>query len=117
MKINIKVNESLVDFFSNFKKISKNLFINKPDWLKKSFLWKKKYPIVLEKYRSQKKNVNPYLFMEKLSNFLKDDDVVIPDDGAHLTWAIQALKVLKKQRLFSAFGNSMYAFPASIVHQ
>jgi acetolactate synthase-1/2/3 large subunit len=116
LKINIKVNESLVDFFSNFQKISDNSVVNKSDWLKKSFLWKKKYPIVLEKYRSQKKNVNPYLFMEKLSNFLKDDDVVIPDDGAHLTWTIQALKVLKKQRLFSAFGNSPmgYAFPASI---
>ena len=53
LKINIKVNESLVDFFSNFQKISYNSIINKPDWLKKSFLWKKKYPIVLENYRSQ----------------------------------------------------------------
>ena len=34
----------------------------------------KKMQVVLEKYRV-KKNVNPYLFMEKLSNFLKDDDV------------------------------------------
>jgi len=54
--------------------------------------------------------------MERLSNYLKSDDIVIADDGAHLTWTIQALKVLKKQRLFSAFGNSPmgYAFPASI---
>ena len=63
-----------------------------------------------------KKYVNPYFFMEKLSKYLKSDDIVIADDGAHLTWTIQALKVLKKQRLFSAFGNSPmgYAFPASI---
>jgi len=54
--------------------------------------------------------------MEKLSKHLGKDDVVITDDGAHLTWTIQALKVLKNQRLFSAFGNSPmgYAFPASI---
>ena len=54
--------------------------------------------------------------MERLSKHLGKDDVVITDDGAHLTWTIQALKVLKKQRLFSAFGNSPmgYAFPASI---
>ena len=116
LKINIKINESLIDFFSNFEKLSDNLIINKPDWLKKSILWKKKYPIVLNSYRSQKKYVNPYYFMERLSNFLKKDEVVITDDGAHLTWTIQAPKVLKNQRLFSAFGNSPmgYAFPASI---
>jgi acetolactate synthase-1/2/3 large subunit len=54
--------------------------------------------------------------MEKLSNLLKNDEVVITDDGAHLTWTIQAMKIRKKQRLFSAFGNSPmgYAFPASL---
>ena len=116
LKINIKINQSLIVFFSNFEKLSNNLIINKPDWLKKSIFWKKKYPIVLENYRNQKRYVNPYFFMEKLSNFLNKDEVVITDDGAHLTWTIQALKVLKKQRLFSAFGNSPmgYAFPASI---
>ena len=46
----------------------------------------------------EKKYVNPYFFMEKLSEQLSKDDVVITDDGAHLTWTIQALKVLKKQR-------------------
>ena len=54
--------------------------------------------------------------MERLSKHLSKDDVVVADDGAHLTWAIQSLKVLKNQRLFSAFGNSPmgYAFPAAI---
>jgi len=54
--------------------------------------------------------------MEKLSKYLYKDDVVVADDGAHLTWTIQSLKVLKQQRLFSAFGNSPmgYAFPAAI---
>ena len=76
----------------------------------------KKYPIVLENYRKQKNYVNPYVFMEILSNHFNKDEIIIADDGAHLTWAIQALKITKKQRLFSAFGNSPmgYAFPASI---
>ena len=77
---------------------------------------KKKYTIILQEYRIQKKFVNPYFFMEKLSKHLSKDDVVVADDGAHLTWTIQSLKVLKNQRLFSAFGNSPmgYAFPAAI---
>ena len=116
LEIKIKINESLKDFFIYFIKISKNTIINKPEWIQKSILWKKKYPAVLDSDRQQKKYVNPYFFMERLSKHLKSDDIVIADDGAHLTWTIQALKVLKKQRLFSAFGNSPmgYAFPASI---
>ena len=116
LKIKIKINESLVDFFDNFNKKTKRLKVSKPIWLQKALLWKKKYPIVLQEYRVQKKFVNPYFFMERLSKHLSKDDVVVADDGAHLTWAIQSLKVLKNQRLFSAFGNSPmgYAFPAAI---
>ena len=116
LKIKIKINESLQDFFNIFKKKSKGLKIYKKEWLNKSLIWKKKYPIVLQEYRTQKKFVNPYFFMEKLSKYLGKDDVIVADDGAHLTWAIQSLKVLKQQRLFSAFGNSPmgYAFPAAI---
>ena len=43
-------------------------------------------------------------------------DIIITDDGGHLTWTIQAFKVKKGQRVFSAFGNSPmgYAFPAAL---
>jgi len=116
LNIDIKINESLSNFFEVFNKKTKGLRIIKNEWLQKSLLWKKKYPIILQEYRNQKKFVNPYCFMEKLSRHLGKNDVVVADDGAHLTWAIQSLKVLKNQRLFSAFGNSPmgYAFPAAI---
>ena len=116
LNIDIKINESLSNFFEVFNKKTKGLKIIKNEWLQRSLLWKKKYPIVLQEYRNQKKFVNPYFFMEKLSKHLSKNDVVVADDGAHLTWAIQSLKVLKNQRLFSAFGNSPmgYAFPAAI---
>jgi len=116
LKIKIKINESLSIFFETFNKNAKRLKISKIKWVQQSLLWKKKYPIILQEYRAQKKYINPYFFMEKLSKYLYKDDVVVADDGAHLTWTIQSLKVLKQQRLFSAFGNSPmgYAFPAAI---
>lgn len=116
LKIKIKINESLSIFFETFNKNAKGLKISKIKWVQQSLLWKKKYPIILQEYRAQKKYINPYFFMEKLSKYLYKDDVVVADDGAHLTWTIQSLKVLKQQRLFSAFGNSPmgYAFPAAI---
>jgi acetolactate synthase-1/2/3 large subunit len=60
--------------------------------------------------------VNPYCFIEILSNKLNRKDIIIADDGGHLTWTMQAFKVKKGQRVFSAFGNSPmgYAFPAAL---
>ena len=116
LNIDIKINTNLNIFFEFFNNKIKNFKINKLEWVKKALEWKKNYPVVLQNYRDQKKYANPYVFMEKLSNLLKNDEVVITDDGAHLTWTIQAMKIRKKQRLFSAFGNSPmgYAFPASL---
>jgi len=116
LNIDIKINIDLGIFFKLYRKCSKNFIIRKLDWVKQSLEWKKKYPMVLQSFRNQKKFVNPYVFMEKLSRCLKDDEVVITDTAAHLTWTIQGIKIIKNQRLFSAFGNSPmgYAFPASL---
>jgi len=47
---------------------------------------------------------------------LPDECIIIPDCGGNLVWAMQSLRLTKKQRLFSNFGNSSmgYALPASI---
>ncbi len=116
LKIKIKINVSLSEFFKAFKKKFKRLKISKTAWTQRTMLWKKKYPIIEEQYKTQKKFVNPYVFMDLLGKYLSKDDVVVADDGAHLTWALQSIKVTKNQRIFSAFGNSPmgYAFPAAI---
>ena len=52
-----------------------------------------------------------------MSKILKTkDDIIIADDGGHLTWTLQTFDVKYGQKLFSAFGNSPmgYALPASI---
>lgn len=85
-------------------------------WLKKTFIWKEKYPIVLDEWRKRKDYVDPYVFMEVLSKNLKNDAIIITDCGGNLTWTIQGLHVKRGQRLFSAMGNSPmgYSFAASI---
>lgn len=115
LNIDLKINSDLKYFFREAKKINYSKIIKKK-WLQKALNWKKKYPIILNSYYKDKKNVNPYVFMDRLSNKLKKDDVIVTDDGAHLTWTIQGFKIKEGQRLFSAFGNSPmgYAFPAAI---
>ncbi len=116
LKLYLKVNNCLSDFFNDIDKNYKKFEYKNKNWLHKCAQWKIKYPIVKREYYSQKKYVNPYVFMEKLAKILNKKDVVIADDGGHLTWAIQSFKVKSGQKLFSAFGNSPmgYAFPASI---
>ena len=38
--------------------------------------------------------------MEQLSKQLKSDDIIVADDGGHLTWAVQGLKIKKSKIIF-----------------
>lgn len=115
-----EVNINVKDFIKSFKKeIQKNRIYKKlarPDWLNICKKWKFQYPTFHEDFGKDKKFVNPYKFTEILSKKLNNKEVIIPDDGAHLTWFMQSFKVKLGQRIFSAFGNSPmgYSFPAAI---
>lgn len=86
------------------------------EWRKICRNWMKKYPMVAPEYYDQKGSVNAYVFGKALSDLLDKNAVIIPDDGGHLTWAMQSIEIKNGQRMFSAFGNSPmgYAFPAAI---
>lgn len=89
---------------------------NTSDWLKRIQEWKQRYPVCLPEYWEQKEKVNPYVFMQALSEESADDDIIIADAGSNLTWTMQGCPVKGRQMLFSAFGNSPmgYSFPAAI---
>jgi acetolactate synthase-1/2/3 large subunit len=117
LNIYLKINEDLKKFLLTFNsKLKKFKFSASNKWKNICQQWKLKYPSVQDSYYSQKKYVNPYCFIERLSNKLNKKDIILTDDGGHLTWTIQAFKVKKGQRVFSAFGNSPmgYAFPAAL---
>ena len=117
VNIYLKINEDLNYFLSTFNsKLKKFKFSASDDWKKICQQWKSKYPIVQSSYYKQKKYVNPYCLVERLSYKLNKKDIIMSDTGSHLTWTIQGFKVKKGQRVFSAFGNSPmgYAFPAAL---
>ena len=60
--------------------------------------------------------VNPYKFVEALSEELSSREIIFVDTGCTLAWVMQNLKVKRNQRLFSDFNNTAmgYALPASI---
>jgi acetolactate synthase-1/2/3 large subunit len=117
LDIFLKINEDIKKFFSIFDlKLKKFKFSSSNDWKAICKKWKLKYPNVKSHYYKQKNYVNPYCFIDILSNKLNKKDIIITDDGGHLTWTMQAFKIKQGQRLFSAFGNSPmgYAFPAAL---
>ena len=117
LDIYLKINEDLNLFLTTFNtKLKGFKFSASKGWKNICQQWKLRYPNVQNSYYNQKDYVNPYCFIDRLSNKLNKRDIVLTDDGGHLTWTIQAFKVKKGQRVFSAFGNSPmgYAFPAAL---
>jgi acetolactate synthase-1/2/3 large subunit len=117
LNIYLKINADLNKFLSTFNsRLKRFKFSATSDWKSICQKWKLKYPNVKNSYYNQKYYVNPYCFIDRLSDKLNKKDIVLTDDGGHLTWTIQAFKVKKGQRVFSAFGNSPmgYAFPAAL---
>lgn len=117
LNIYLKINQDLKNFLSIFNVKSKNFKYSASSfWSNICRKWKKSYPNVISSYKKQKKYVNPYFFIERLSDKLTNKDIIVPCSGGNLTWTIQSFKIKKGQRLFSAFGNSPmgYALPAAL---
>ena len=113
--IDIPVNIDLKSFFDSV--INEDFVAGDISlWTDRINIWKKKYPICLPKYYSEKEFVNPYVFMEALSKVTKQNTILIVDTGATLVWTMQGYMPKVKQTLFSDFNHSTmgYAFPASI---
>ena len=117
LKPHMEIQEDCKEFLSRCKNnisLFKKRDIN--DWLNYCNSVKIKYPTVSKDFSKDNKYVNPYLFSRELSNQLNSKDIIIPDDGGHLTWFMQSFELKIGQRVFSAFGNSPmgYSFPAAI---
>jgi len=117
LNVYLKINQDLKSFISFLNLKSTNFKYSASSvWMNTCKKWKSSYPNVISTYGKQKKYVNPYFFIERLSDKLNNKDIIVPDSGGNLTWTIQSFKIKKGQRLFSAYGNSPmgYALPAAL---
>lgn len=85
-------------------------------WLKKCRELLKRYPIVLPEYHSIKAPVNPYVFMDILSDKLDCNDKIICGNGSACVVTFQALKIKQGQRMFTNSGCASmgYGLPAAL---
>ena len=88
-----------------------------PSWLHWCLDRKKKYPVVLDTYRTPcDRAVHPYVFMEKLTDKLDESSIVVAGNGSACVILFQAGIVKKGQRIFwnSGCASMGYALPAAI---
>jgi len=86
------------------------------EWISYCKKVRKKYPIVLDKFKKQKNSINSYYFIESLSDILKKDDVIVTDMGLSFVGTHQAFRIKRGQRLFTNSGHAPmgWGLPASI---
>lgn len=88
---------------------------DRSNWLRQIARWRKKYPICAPHYY-QEWDVNPYVFIQQLSEAAQPGELFTLDTGCALAWTCQAFQVKEGQRLFHAFNTTAmgYALPAAI---
>lgn len=84
-------------------------------WRERVQAWRARYPVCDPSYRAQR-TTNPYVFVDRLSEHLEPDDVIVVDTGCAIAWMMQGFRFKAGQRLFHAFNNTPmgYALPGAI---
>jgi len=97
------------------KYLPKKINLSK-DWLSYCKNIRKKYPIVLEKFKTQKKFVNSYYFVDVLSDVLNNKDVIVTDMGLSFVGTHQTFKIKKGQKLYTNSGHAPmgWGLPAAV---
>jgi acetolactate synthase-1/2/3 large subunit len=115
LKVDLKINQDLKKFCKDFLKIKyQNKFVYN-DWYKTINEWKIKYPICLKNYYLER-NINPYVFVDYLSDLVKENRYIIVDTGCAIAWTMQGFKFKKNQILLHDFNNTAmgWSIPAAI---
>lgn len=81
------------------------------EWLARINDWKQRYPACMPDYPED----SPYRFVDKLSDLLSPDDIIVSDTGCPVGWMAQAFR-FKGQRFIHAWNNTPmgYGLPAAI---
>ena len=87
-----------------------------PKWLKACADWKECYPIILEEFYQDKDHVNTYVFMDKLSDLLSSQDIIVAGNGIEAVSYWQAFKVKPAQRTLISgnWGPMGWDLPAAV---
>ena len=116
LSIDLSIHADLRDFLPAMNIMSLGWVSHHEDWLAWSRQKVKRYPVVLPEYWKLKEKVNPYCFMEALSEALQEEEVVVCGDGTACVTAFQTIRIRSGMRLFHNSGSASmgYDVPAAV---
>lgn len=119
LKETIKIDKIInCDVKNLLEELEKNsIELNFQQWLNKCNEWKKKYPVVLEKYNNDYNGINFYKFIDILNKNMKSNMPVVADGGGSSFYIVaQSIALKYKQRYITTGGTATMGFnlPASI---
>ena len=112
LPVHADLNDFLQELFSATSTLTLRSYSKWIKWCKTRVT---KYPVVLSDYRSSKL-VNPYVFVDSLTERLSPGDIVVTGDGSACVVTFQAAIIKKNQRLYTNGGCAAmgYDLPAAI---
>ncbi len=116
LKVDVRISGDAKELLKAFQKHAARLPKNDiSPWLRRIAAWKKKYPMCPPAYYKEK-GVNPYVFVEELSRYTRQNEVMVIDTGCTVAWMMQGFSFKKGQRLYHDWNNTAmgWALPASI---
>ncbi len=111
-RYDVDVKKFLIDFLNCKKKQDYNF----SEWTKKCREKYLKYNLYNANDILDAKKVNPYYFFKKLSENMNEEDILVPDAGQNVMWAMQQAIIKKKQKIITSWGHSPmgYSLPAAM---
>ena len=106
IKVDKKINCSAEYFLKKLYKYLPTKINQHSEWLKYCSYIRKKYPILTNQFKNQKKFLNSYYFIKLLSKKLSANDIVVTDMGLSFVGTHQAFEVKKGQRLCTNSGHA-----------
>ncbi|MTI85043.1 MAG: thiamine pyrophosphate-binding protein [Firmicutes bacterium] len=115
VQVDIAINCDVIQFL--FKINNKLKGFLKPDlshWYNTIKGYREKYPTLAQP--GNDKNINPNGFMDLLSSYCAEGDIICVDVGQNQMWAAQSFRLKKKQRILisGGMGAMGFALPAAL---
>jgi len=91
------------------------IFGEKPNWIQYCNSIRSKYPLV-DDYHKDNGYINSYKFIDRMSDYLKDDHIVVTDMGTALLSGHQTIKLKENQTMFTSLGlgEMGYGLPGAL---
>lgn len=71
-------------------------------WLDACDGWRRRYPLLLDEYFADRHHVNSYVFMDRLSDLLSCNDVLVAGNGLDTVSYIQVFRTKRNQRTMTS---------------